>query len=131
MSKRTGGIEVAKIRKKNEQGGGPALGARRRTRSGHWETGGVRGWAVYWICWLNIFITKYYTIKVLSFLSRVFNTTISATGMYFNQIINRTRLTYNNENNSKKTLISTHSPLTVRHIYIKPHIVTAHTNTRL
>jgi hypothetical protein len=57
----------------------------------------------------------------------------AATVMYFNLITNRTRPTYNNEtnNNNKNTLISTHSPFTVRHVYIKPHIVTAHTNTRL
>ena len=33
--------------------------------------------------------------------------------------------------NTQKTLISTHSPLTVRHVYVTPHIVTAHTNARL
>jgi len=59
MSKRTGGIEVAKTRKEKGTRGVPALVARRWRRSGHWEPDGVRDWTVYWICWLNIFTTKY------------------------------------------------------------------------
>ena len=45
----------------------------------------------------------------------------AATGMYFNLIKNRAIPTYKNETNTKKTLISTHSPLTVTHICVTPH----------
>ena len=63
MSERTGGIEVAKTRrKKKKKGVRQPWGQGDGGGTGHWEPGGVRDWTVYWV-----FLAKYIYCQILNY----------------------------------------------------------------